>query len=364
MADTNKTDPFISALQDKLMSTSDMISSSNTGIEDKIGQAIQGVKDSNAASGARINSEGDRNFGFAVGQAAYQRGDVLDARSGFATNNAFLRNLDLNTEKSLKDMDMRKHELLLAGDAEAASKISELQLKSIEFKQNAFQQTFSNLLALGNFGLQENAQKNAQGNADRAFGLQERQMSFNEKQAIDNIALQFGIAPKPGDTIDTITARAAPFASERQKLELSKTRAEISKLNAETARAISDAKSSKTVESYNVDVLAAALLDPRGGSAILGGIKDTNIQGLVIAKANQIQNARFESYATEDANSGLSKKKSLERINADTTLSPADRVSAIAATGRAYAPFEAAAAKKKAEILSKPPSWFSNSHSK
>jgi len=221
-------DPFMSTLQDKLMGQADMISSSSTGVEKGIRDAIAGVNTAKDASAQRIESQYGREFDYGVANAAFKREGVMDSRTGFATNNAFLRNLDLNTEKSLKDLDQRKQELLLAGEAAAAEKISELQLKEIEFSQQAKQQAFANSLAMGNFQLGVQAEKRSADQFKQTFDFNKVAFEYGKQEKIAEIAAQFQIDMSPDDTLDTILTKASK--SDYVKLNKQKAMLEIQKL--------------------------------------------------------------------------------------------------------------------------------------
>lgn len=68
-------------------------------------------------------------------------------------NFAAFRSLVETTDKSLKDLAMRKEALVLQNNFKAAEKIAELEVKALETKQEASRQYFTNLLNLGNFAL-------------------------------------------------------------------------------------------------------------------------------------------------------------------------------------------------------------------
>lgn len=256
-----KEDPFITALQEKLMGQADMISSASTGIEEKISSAMSGVRQSQQASASRIESQFGREFGTAVQNASTRREGVMDARTGYATNNAFIRNLDLNTEKSLKDMDQRKQELLLAGEAAAAEKISDLQIKAIEFRQQAQQQAFANTLSIGQFNLNMQAEERAGTQFTQTMDFNKAQFQYTKESKMAEIATQFGITLEPTDTLDTLVTKASN--SEYSKLNREKARLEIANLR----KSLVDIKKEETsinLDSIMADGIAGKLLDANG----------------------------------------------------------------------------------------------------
>lgn len=144
---------FLKAIQDKLLGQSGAVSSTNSELQTKLESAIAGVSKSAESSNKALESQFGRELGYRqdIGQQAVTAGRA--AGSGGILNLAALRELTQTTDKSLKDLEQRKQELILQNDAQAASKIAELQFSALEFKQRAEQQTFSNLLGLGNFNL-------------------------------------------------------------------------------------------------------------------------------------------------------------------------------------------------------------------
>lgn len=266
-------DPLVQQLTGKLMQQSDAISSSATGIESTVGEAIKGVQKSQQATAKRIESAAERGRRDILSGGESALTDFAEARSGFGTVMAGLRRVVETTDKELKDLDMRKEEMLLAGEADAASQISQLQVKQLEMKQNAMQQAFNNLLAVSSFGMQAYQFEKGQAESNRQFNLsyelegekfqlQKDQQSFTEKQAMSGIALEFGLDVQPGDTIDTIVDRAAAtgFMDEKRALELEQMRSSIKSSNAQAARALQQIEQDESFDDVSAGILANALI--------------------------------------------------------------------------------------------------------
>lgn len=146
-------DSFMEALKQKLIGQSGAISSEDTSIEKKIQDAIRATNDSNEASAAAITSAYDREIGYTQETGQRNVSQFSEGRSGFATSMAALREVIGTTDKHVKDLEQRKQELILQGNATAASQVSGLIMKELEFEQQARIQTFSNMLNIGNFAL-------------------------------------------------------------------------------------------------------------------------------------------------------------------------------------------------------------------
>lgn len=228
-------DSFMKAIQEKLLGQSSVISSTNSQLESRLNAAISGVGKARDATDKSIESQYGREADFQSGQGSLAIQGQLEGRVGFATQMVAFRNLVDTTDKSLKDLEQRKNELILQNDATAASKIADLQFQALDFQQKAQQQTFSNLLGMANFGIANQQEKR----------LAEAQ-TFTEKKAMSDIALQYGLDVKDGDTIDTMTSKAMVFASEEQKVKLAKMQADIKYTNAQTAHILAGDKAAKT----------------------------------------------------------------------------------------------------------------------
>lgn len=114
--------------------------------------AIQSQKDAAKANEDRLMSQGERESGYLFDKLQNQRTSMLERGGGTAFGSASLMIIDKEIDKSLKDLDMRKNELILQGNALAAQEISKLQVQQLTFKAQAQQQHFTNLLGLGQYG--------------------------------------------------------------------------------------------------------------------------------------------------------------------------------------------------------------------
>jgi len=144
---------FFNQLQTSLLERAGLTSSADTPIETFLQKAEAGITTAQEKTSAVIESKFNREIDFQREQFEQTRTTKLESRRGFATAKVGLEQLDDRTQKSLRDLEQRKQELLLTGEALAASNIADLQFKALEFQQQAEQQTFSNLLGLGRFAL-------------------------------------------------------------------------------------------------------------------------------------------------------------------------------------------------------------------
>lgn len=299
---------FTEQLQAKLLGQSDIISSENTNLENKIQEAISSVKSSAASSAQAITSQYDREIGYQKEQGATAIQTAQEGQRGFAQNTAALQQLTDSTNKQLKDLEMRKQELILQGNAAAASKVADLQLQAIQFHQQAQQQVFSNLLGMANFGLQADAAKRQESQFNR-------QQQFQEDSAKATIALQYGVTLKPGDTIQDVIQRAMPFASQKQQLELKQMQSEIDKNRAQTAAAWADAQTgARITDPLNIDILARGGLNSGGASLAL--VKDPTTYSTVVNRMKSMQEEDVVSAVSGYINEGLNKAAARRDANA------------------------------------------------
>jgi hypothetical protein len=252
--------PVLGEIEKRLLEGSSAISSETGALEKTISDSISSVKQGQAATESRITSDFKSERNYLTNQGEASATTALEGRQGFGTQLAAMRMLTETTDKTLRDLDVRKQDALLANDSAAAQRISDLQLKEYEYRQKAKQDMFNNLISVGNyslnkstfeagreeeakrFGLAKRAQKFTETQGERTMSLAERAQDFGESEAMANIALEYGVTLQEGDTLDTVAAKAAPFASEKQKLSLEQIRAEISAAKATTARAMQQIK--------------------------------------------------------------------------------------------------------------------------
>ncbi len=285
---------LLTSIVQKQLQDSGMVSSTPSIIDTNISNAIAGVKAGNAASDLSVTSAYDRAIAASKTEQGQSIQNNLEGRTGFATNMVALRSLVDTTDANLKDLQQRKEEALMNNDATAAGKIADLQLQAITFKQNALQNVFSNALGMANYGIQS-------ANEARLS----KQQTFQEKSTISDIALKYGLTVSPGDTIDSITTKAMPFASAEEKASLAKIQSDIAVNNAQAARYIQDGIDAKN---FNLDAaIKAAIANP----AVLGSIKDSNqliqvVNGIETSNKNSVTSQIQSSidngtYKTKDA---------------------------------------------------------------
>lgn len=222
---------FLSTLQSTMMNQSGMISSANTGLEQAIRGAIGKVAESTSKGSQVIESKYNREIDYTNTSQQNALTAVRERGAGISTGDIAYKALAAEADKNLKDLEQRKNELIMQNDAAGASKIADLMLTTQKMKIDAMQQTFQNLMSMGNFGLAAAQEK-------RAANAQ----TFAEKSAIASVGLQYGVPVTEKDTIATITAKAAPFASKKQAAELAKLVAETNRANAEANKAYNDNK--------------------------------------------------------------------------------------------------------------------------
>jgi hypothetical protein len=165
-------DAFSKALESKILAQSEIVSSLDTGVEQTYADAIKNLEGAASANTERVTSEFDRQIGYRQTTGGYQTTQEVEARRGFATSRTALMALDTEIQKDIKDLEQRKQELILTGESEVASQISQLMIDKLKFKADAQQKYFNNLLGMGSF---------AQGQAQIA----ENKRQFNENQILD-----------------------------------------------------------------------------------------------------------------------------------------------------------------------------------
>lgn len=236
-------DPFIKTIQEKLVSQAGVISSANTNIEQKINEAISGVQTSTEKGSDAIRSTFGRELGYQADNAQKKFTDFNESRTGFATQMSAFRNLVETTDKEQKDLIQRREELILANDSAGASKVSDLIVKGLEFKQKAAQDMFTNILQTGAFGLQVQSEQRAGREFLANLGLNKERLALDkdiakkdEEAKMASIATEYGVTVEPGDTLADVVKRATPQASAEAKARLNRMLAETAKIQADFAK--------------------------------------------------------------------------------------------------------------------------------
>lgn len=308
-AGSSNTDAFIKQLQATLLGQSGMVSSSDSSIEDTIQNAINGVNSANKSSDAAITSEADRNIGYQNDQNKTSETAFFEDRQGYATPTVAFANLREYNAKAIKDLDQRKNEAIMQGDATAAGKIADLQLQKLTFEQNAAQQTFSRLLQTGQFAL------SAQQNQDA-----EKAQTFQENQATAAIALQYGLKVDPGDSLQDVVNKAMPLASQEEKLKLQQVQSQIAANNATTAKALADAKQGASLDPASIAALAAAYRTPAGQAIVAASVKSPQTLSQIFAASANLETNDVTKYVQSKIDSGQSLEDTLSDLKTDPAI--------------------------------------------
>lgn len=322
-------DAVLSEIQSRLLDQSGALSSADSEIEQTIQSAITKREEATAASKGAITSAAGRQI-----TAAGERGEravtsFRESTRGFAVNSAAMKQLTESTNKEVKDLEDRQQALLLSADAEGAAAVSKLIVQKLEFQQEAKQRTFNNLLGFGSFVRSGQAQR-----------IQERQVTFAEDQAKSNLALQFGLEVREDDTLETLTSRAAPFASEEQRLKMDSIRASIRRAEAETAKALKGVDfqlDADTASVFASTITELSKTNPAQAEALLASIDEQyGADGFELVKRNQLEitaerfkdeNLRVE--ITNQFEAGDSIGIVIDGINDDFSSTPEQKAAAI-----------------------------------
>lgn len=230
------TPDFTKVLQDRLLQSADMISSANTGLESAIQGAIGKVESSTEKGSQVIESKYGREIGALKTGLEGQLTAARERGVGINTSDIAYKSMAAEADKQIKDLEQRKNELILQNDAAGAAKVSDLMIQTLSMKNQAMQQTFSNLLSMSQFGLQAKQEERAS-----------RAQTFAEQQAEASIGLQYGISKRPNESWDSFISRASVNADKKQTLELAKLSSEIKTSEANRRRIEAEAARGESV---------------------------------------------------------------------------------------------------------------------
>lgn len=294
-------------IQQRLLSQSDVISSQSTGLEDKIGSIIGGIQtgEQQSEQATTLNYNQQEQQAQQAGQQTLT--STEEAQRGYATNYAALQRIQDTTTKNVSALETQKQQLILQGQSQAATTISNLQVQALQFQQQAQQQVFTNLLGLAQFGQSQQAAQQSQ-----------QAQTFTEQQAISSTALKYGLQVQPGDTIASITSRAAPLATQEEQNALKLQLAQINEANANAQQSLAAARASgASLTSTDISGLASAYLSPLGGSGVLANVKNPNDLAAVIAEAGTQLSSYIGNYAATSIKNGVPLNTALNNIGQD-----------------------------------------------
>lgn len=193
---TQRTNPLIDVITQRLTEQSSGISTSaSSNLQASINEAISGVQRSGELSSAALESQRRREVGYAADRASATFSGALERRSGYATQVVALKELTETTEKSVRDLDMRYKEAIMANDANTASEIAGLQMQKLQFQQQAEQNFYQNLFAAANL-TQQDLQMQQQSeqfwsDQNRQADQFARQMAQSDYQFEKNLGIQY-----------------------------------------------------------------------------------------------------------------------------------------------------------------------------
>lgn len=332
------TDAFNSAVEKRLLGQSEIVSSSDTQLEQSFKDAQAGIVKGNQANTQRIESVYSRERAGIEEAGQNAVGGFAEGRSGFATQMAGLRAAVQTTDKNLNDLTQRKEELILQGNSKAASDISSLIITRLKFKQDAEQQVFANLLGMANYGAQKE-QSQAQ-LAQSAYQFDEK-MKYDETTAMTSISLEYGLQANPGETLTTLYSRASKEMGKESPaaLKIKQAQSEINRNNADILRIQNEiSKSNKgtpTLANTDLDaIVRASLASPTTMGPLLEGLSKDQ-QTYVINKMTTEQGSNVASIYK---NQGVSKEEALSAIWSSTTMSAPDKKAASDSINGVYGP--------------------------
>ena len=216
---------LINELENRAIQGSGLVTSVDPQIQESIRKSIESIREGALANEQALRSKLDREVGFQEEQFGQER-DAF-RQGGGAFSKAALRMIDETTEKNLRDLEQRKEELILQGNAAAANKIADLEIKALQFQQDAQQREFNNLMAAANIGIQ-----------DRAQARLEKAQNNDDRIAMFEIARTAGINVGPTDTLETVIESSlnSPLIEEKNRLELEQIKASIQESRARADR--------------------------------------------------------------------------------------------------------------------------------
>jgi len=226
---------LMEALTSRLTQQGQGISSSaSSSIQASINDAMSDVQRGGESTFNRLQSERGREVGFASDRASAQLTGALESRTGFATQTIALRELTDSTEKSVRDLDQRYQEAIMANDANTASNMAGLRVKKLEFLQTQEENYYRNMITLAGMNQSqsqfEQEQERLGNNAITEAQQFRAKMKQTDDQFTDNLAVQYSQLDLQSQELDIARQR-----NNISQQEFNLRRSEIEKSKANTA---------------------------------------------------------------------------------------------------------------------------------
>lgn len=234
---TTETNPIISLLEKRLTGQAESVSSAQGNVESLINTAITGLQKSQEAGAARITTDYRQQKEDILGQGQRDVNTFSESRSGFGTQFAALRNLVGDTDKSIRDLETRKQDALMANDAATASAIAEMQLKKAEFAMEKEQTFYNNLFQMAGIEVQQSAQKQAATQFKEKLDFDVAQRTIDRQDRMAGLAAEYGVEMAPGDTYETLLGRISATVKADKAAEAAYKAASLAKQDKEESNA-------------------------------------------------------------------------------------------------------------------------------
>jgi len=213
--------PVLEALTARLTEQGKGIStSSSSNLQNSINEAIASTQRAGDSTGKRLQSEREREVSFAQDRASATFTTAQEGRTGYATQVAAFKELTETTEKSIRDLDKRYQEAILANDAETANTIAGLQIKKLEFLQNQEENYFRNLISVAGMQQQDDQFYKSQLNENARFAVTMAQSNYQFEK---NLGVQYKQLDLQSQELD--------IARERNQISWAEYRAKLGEIN-------------------------------------------------------------------------------------------------------------------------------------
>jgi len=230
------TSPAISALSN-LVSTDP--SAGEKSILEKFAERQKSVKEGSQARADLLKSQAGTSIEEQTQENDRELTSNMEARRGYATNTAFVKNIQETGKKRIRDLEKSRDELLLQNKIAEADKLDSLIGEEQTAITEARKTWIDNVLKLSGESRAQSAEDRAVASFETPAETQARELQNTKTIAVLNLQQ---VAPDAGilDTDDYNTAITKYRNSATYKRDVRKGEAEIANLQASTNKTISD----------------------------------------------------------------------------------------------------------------------------
>jgi len=310
--DTTGNAEYMNMLQKYALNNMDISSSAMTGIDQVVSDSVKAYQDSQKAGASRITGDYGEKITNIQEEGARAMVSAQERRGSIGFNPAALKQLSADTDKQVKEYERMEQDALMQNNTQFASQISNLKLQSIQFKQQAQQQSFSNMMQVAGLGIQLRSEDRAASQFQQNLQLQRDQIVSGQQSDMLSLAANAGVTLTPGETFESLSKKIAN--SDLTTLMKQKLRNEIANLQEKHGSSINDLYAQQII----TEGISAGQTVANTINEALIKVKEIAGRDLTVEESNRVvqmailAKQQFDDAVAQDVNDTAKNQKDIE----------------------------------------------------